>query len=193
MPSSAEASVEAVAEAVLGRPARLGRVRLVCVDGPAGSGKTTFAARLADRLGADGTTVVHLDDLYEGWSGLGGTLWPRLQAQVLAPLRRGEPGRYQRYDWTAGRFDDWVEVPVRPVLVVEGCGSGRRDAAGATTLLVWVETSPDERLRRGLERDGVQARERWTAWMVEEAQHFAAHDTRVRADVRLDGSGRMHP
>ncbi len=173
--------------------ARLGEVKLVCVDGPAGSGKTTTAARLAARLGVDhGATVVHLDDLYDGWSGLEGTLWPRLEAQVLDPLRRGLPGRYQRYDWAAGRFDDWVDVPVSPVLLVEGCGSGRREGASATTLLVWVEAPPDERLRRGLERDGEQVRDHWTAWMIEEEQHFVANDTRARADVHLDGSGRMH-
>jgi len=188
---NAAETIDAVVEAVHTRPARLGQVRLVCVDGPAGSGKTTFAASLAARLG-DNAAVVHLDDLYDGWSGLEGTLWSRLEAQVLEPLRRGFPGRYQRYDWAAGQFDDWVDVPVRPVLVVEGCGSGRREGASLTTLLVWVEAPPDERLRRGLERDGEPVRDRWTAWMVEENRHFAANDTRARADVRLDGSDGMH-
>ena len=37
----------ALAERVRAAPPRLGGTRLVCVDGPAGSGKTTFAARLA--------------------------------------------------------------------------------------------------------------------------------------------------
>ena len=184
----------AVAEAARASPARLGRVRLVCVDGPAGSGKTTFAGLLLAALGGpEQASVVHLDDLYDGWSGLGGTLWPRLEAQVLEPLRRGLPGRFQRYDWTAERFDGWVDVPVRPVLVLEGCGSGQREGAGVTTLLVWVEAPPDERLRRGLERDGEQVRDRWTAWMTQEERHFAADDTKARADVHLDGSGRMHP
>ena len=34
------------------RPATLGAGRLVCVDGPAGSGKTTLGAALAERTGA---------------------------------------------------------------------------------------------------------------------------------------------
>lgn len=183
----------AVVAAVWAAPARLGQARLVCVDGPAGSGKTTFADQLASRLGGAGqATVVHLDDLYDGWSGLEGTLWERLSAQVLEPLRSGRPGRFQRYDWDAGRFDGWVDVPVTPVVVLEGCGSGRLEAAEVMTLLVWVEAPPDVRLRRGLERDGEHLRDRWTDWMAQEAQHFAANDTKVRADVRLDGSGRMH-
>jgi uridine kinase len=176
---------------VLARPARLGQVRLVCVDGPAGSGKTTFAGPLAARLDA---AVIHMDDLYDGWTGLEDS-WSRLSTQVLEPLRQGRPGRYQRYDWTADRFADWVDVPVRPVLVVEGCGSGRREGASLTTLLAWVEAPPDERLRRGLERDGEELRDRWTAWMATEDQHFTANDTRTRADVRIltHTAARDHP
>ena len=44
--------MRALVEQLRGSPARLGTVRLVCVDGPAGSGKTTFAGRLAELLAA---------------------------------------------------------------------------------------------------------------------------------------------
>ncbi len=186
-------AVGAVLALVRSRPARLGRVRLVCVDGPAGSGKTTFAGELA-RAAHDGggrVELVHMDDLYDGWTGLEGDLWPRLSAQVLEPLRRGRDGRYQRYDWTGGRFAGWVDVSVPDVLVLEGCGSGRRAADPDATALVWVEADPELRLRRGLERDGTQARPHWERWMVDEAQHFAREGTRDRADIRLDACGRM--
>src|SRR6478735_90882 len=91
---------DAVAAAALAAPARLGPVRLVAVDGPAGSGKTTFAERLAGELGAP---VVHLDDLLEGWTDLR-SMWPRLEKWVLAPLRRGDDAAYRTYDWHAGEF-----------------------------------------------------------------------------------------
>ena len=45
---------------------RLGGVRVIAIDGPAGSGKTTLGDALAER----GAAVLHLDDLYDGWSGL---------------------------------------------------------------------------------------------------------------------------
>ncbi|PVU81684.1 uridine kinase [Cellulomonas sp. WB94] len=182
-----------VASQVLARTPRLGQVRLVCVDGPAGSGKTSFAARLADRLGGDGVRVgtVHLDDLYEGWSGLEGSLWPRLAAQVLEPLRSASPGRFQRYDWFAGGFADWVDVPVPEVLVLEGCGAARLAAAPDAVLTVWVEAPAELRLARGLERDGEAMRDAWVAWSETEAAHFERERTRARADVRLDAYGRM--
>ena len=180
-----------IASRALAAPARLGPVRLVSIDGPAGSGKTTTAslvARDATELGAT-AAVLHLDDLYEGWAGLEGTLWPRLSAQVLEPLRRGRPGRYQRYDWPTGAFAEWVDLEVPELLVLEGCGSGRRAVDPLAVVRVWVEAPADLRLERGLARDGVEAREHWVTWMSDEAEHFARERTRERADVLLDAFG----
>ena len=111
----------ALAASVRGAPARLGGTRLVCVDGPAGSGKTTLASRLTTDLGGS-VAVVHMDDLYAGWS-LDGAA-DRLVDGVLRPIAGARPGSFFRYDWGAGRFDAVpVPVPVCDVLVVEGCGS----------------------------------------------------------------------
>jgi pantothenate kinase-related protein Tda10 len=108
---------------VVAAPARLGRTRLVLVDGPAGSGKTTLAGRLAATLGCG---VLHGDDMYEGWGGLP-TLWETLGEQVLEPLARGEAGRFRRWDWARGERAEWIEVPAADALVVEGVGvAGRR-------------------------------------------------------------------
>jgi DNA-3-methyladenine glycosylase len=171
---------------VAGAAPRLGPVRLVCVDGPAGSGKTTLAAALAERLG-EGCAVVHMDDLYEGWSGLGG-VWDRVEQQVLAPLAGGRPGRYRRYDWVAGTFAEWVDVPVPRVLVLEGCGSAPRAVDDRAVLRLFVEAPREQRLARGLARDGEDMRDHWLAWMVAEDAEHAREDTRARADVVVDGT-----
>jgi hypothetical protein len=188
-----EAVVQRLAERTVAAAPRLGPVRLVCIDGPAGSGKTTVAGALARELVGRGVAaaVVHLDDLYDGWTGLDGDLWPRLAAQVLEPLRRGLPGRYRRYDWEQGAFDGWVDVPVPGALVLEGCGSARRAAEPFVVLTVWVEAPPDVRLARGLARDGEAARPHWERWMRDESEHFARERTAERADIRLDAFGRM--
>jgi len=188
-----DAAAVILADRVLAARPRLGPVRLAAIDGPAGSGKTTLAAALAAALAARGAdvAVLHLDDLYDGWTGLEGSLWPRLAAQVLEPLRRGRAGRYQRYDWDAGRFDGWVDVPVPEVLVLEGCGAARQAAAPFVVLTAWVQAPADVRLARGLARDGEAARPHWERWMRDEATHFARERTADRADVRLDAFGRM--
>jgi uridine kinase len=179
-------SFAGLAEQVRAAPPRLGRTRLVCIDGPAGSGKTTFAARLAAALGGD-VAVVHMDDVYAGWT-LDGA-HDRLADAVLWPLAEGRPGVYHRYDWLAGRFDAApTPVPVPDVLVVEGCGSCPRTADAWTTLRIWVEAPAPLRLARGLARDGEQEADHWRRWQREEAAHFAAEDTRARADLRVDGA-----
>ncbi|MEL7976275.1 uridine kinase [Isoptericola sp. F-RaC21] len=163
------------------------RTRLVVVDGPAGSGKTTLAGQLGAALPAQ---VVHMDDLYEGWSGLAEGI-ERLHRQVLGPLARGEDGRYQRYDWERGRYAEWHDVPRAPYLVVEGCGAGDPRVDAVCALLVWVEGDDALRLTRGLARDGEDAREHWKAWMAAERALYSAHRTARRADVRLDAWGHV--
>jgi uridine kinase len=175
-----------LAERVLAAPPRLGEVRLVCIDGPAGSGKTTFAGRLTDALG-DSAVLVHLEDLYAGWTLTGAVA--RLSAGVLRPLAEGLAGSHHRYDWGAERFaDEPVVVPVPRVLVVEGCGSSPRPLDGWTTLRIWVEAPAPMRLSRGLARDGEDLAGHWRRWQESEARHFATEDTRARADVRVDGA-----
>jgi uridine kinase len=179
-----------VAAAVLAAPPGLGPVRLVAVDGPAGSGKTTFAGRLAGAVRAAGATVgeLHTDDLLAGWTDLD-SFWPRLDSGVLSPLRRGEAGAYHPYDWVAGEFEAQQRaVPVSDVLVIEGVSSGRRVIGAELTLLAWVEVAEDLRLARGVERDGEALREHWVRWMADEARHFADQRTRDRADLRIDGA-----
>jgi uridine kinase len=166
---------------------RLGRTRLVCIDGPAGSGKTTLADRLAGALGP-GATVLHMDDLYAGWTLTGA--FARLAAGVLAPLAEGRPGAYHRYDWAAERFEKALTaVPVPEVLVVEGCGSCPRAVDPWAVLRVWVEAPQAVRLLRGLARDGAGLEGHWLGWQESEAAAFAAEDTRARADIHVDGTG----
>ncbi|QAY62374.1 uridine kinase [Xylanimonas allomyrinae] len=167
---------------------------LVVVDGPAGSGKTTLAAQLAPRLGEGSCAeapVVHLDDLYEGWEAGPDGGAERLAAWVLDPLSTGSTGRYRRYDWTRGAYAEEHEVPPAPFVVIEGCGAGARAVDAHPRLLVWVEADDAERLRRGLARDGHAQEAHWLAWMRDEAAHYARERTRERADVRLDGVGRV--
>lgn len=167
------------------RPATLGNGRLICLDGPAGSGKTTMSADLA----AAATpipllrqpTVVHLDDLYAGWDGLA-----HLSEQLdplLLPLAEGRPGHYRRYDWRAGAFREAVTVPPAPLLILEGVGSGAAAYDSLRTVLVWVDAPADIRKTRSLERDGAAFAPHWDAWARDERALFGRERTRERADL----------
>ena len=176
---------ELAARVRAGEP-QLGGTRLVCIDGPAGSGKTTLAGRLAAALGS-GTAVVHMDELFSGWTMAGGV--DRLAEGVLEPLAEGRPGAHPRYDWDAGAFlPELVPVPVPEVLIVEGCGCSPRRLDPWVTLRIWVEAPRALRTTRGIQRDGVALTDKWLEWQTRESAVFAAEDTRARADLRVDGA-----
>jgi uridine kinase len=151
----------------------------VCVDGPAGSGKTTLAAAIADVV--PGTHVVHCDELLHGWRGLPGLA--RTVEAFLEPLARGEGSRWTRWDWVA---DDWAEshpVEAGGLLVLEGTGSWSPGIAPLVGVLVWVEAETELRLRRGMARDGEHMRPQWEQWRIDEELLFARLGTRARADL----------
>jgi uridine kinase len=178
---------------ILARPARLGPVRLVAVDGPAGSGKTTFAGRLTAALCRTGARAqqVHVDDFLEGWTGLA-ECWPRLERWVLDPLRRGEPAAYRAYDWNAEAFSEtWTPLGVPEVLVLEGVSSARAAIRPELALSVYLMTDSRLRLVRGIERDGEALRAHWLRWRAEEDAHFALDDTAAHADLLVDGASNV--
>jgi uridine kinase len=176
---------ESVLALLADRPATLGEGRLLCIDGPAGSGKTTLATAVAEGH-QDTSRIVHMDDLYPGWSGL-----PQVDDQLeglLIPLGEGRPGSYRRYDWVAGEYAETVAVPPVPLLILEGVGSGADRFAALQTVLVWVEAPHDLRMHRGIERDGDAFAPHWEQWAKDEQQLFAREATRDRADLRVDGT-----
>lgn len=153
---------------------------IVAIDGRSGAGKTTLAA-LVERELPD-ATVVHLEPMYPGWDGLAVTP-ALLAAQVLTPLRRGEPAAYRRFDWQTGQFAQICHVPPARYVIVEGVGSSVGIAAPYADVRVWVEAPTSERRRRGLARDGDSYAPHWDRWAAQEDAVFSADDTSSRADL----------
>ncbi|MFF8939836.1 uridine kinase [Streptomyces paradoxus] len=156
-----------------------GPVRLVGVDGHAGSGKSTFAGRLAAAL--DGAPVLRLDDIachdaLFDWTG-------RLLEQVIEPLSRGRTAHYAPYDWRARRFGTPRPLPPAPVLLVEGVGAGRRALRPHLALLLWMELPREEAWARGRSRDGEEQWEFWYGWVAAERRHFAEDPSKPFADL----------
>lgn len=166
-------SPAALARLLRALPTSCGPVRLVAVDGHAGSGKTTFAARLSGALG--GAPVLHLDDLASHDSFFGWTA--RLVEQVLTPLSLGNTARYIPYDWHSASFPSGsgaaVPLPPAPVVLVEGVGAGRRALRPYLACLLWMDMAPEDAWRRGRRRDGPQLAGFWDAWSRAETAHFA--------------------
>jgi uridine kinase len=173
--------LSAVIDAIMQRP---GPVRLVAIDGPGGAGKSTLAQRMSAATG--GAPVVHTDDFASADNPI--DWWPRLLAQVIEPLSNGQPAHYQRYDWPSGSLAEWHTLDPAPIIVIEGVTAARREWRHQLSYVIWVETPRNERLRRGLERDGLDAVGFWGDWMTAEDEHYARDPTRPIADLVIDGT-----
>ena len=173
----------------------LGDSRLVCIDGPAGSGKTTLADALASgaRRRVASVGLVHLDDLFEGWSGLGHEVTARIDHDILRPLAGGDPGSYRRWDWAAEAWAEKHTVYPVALLVLEGVGAAATAYDHLVTTRVWVDAPRDLRQQRGLTRGGEGMAENWERWLDAEQEVFAVEQTRSRADVVVDGTGATPP
>ena len=167
--------------ALLG-PAAPGSVQVVCVDGRAGTGKSTLAAEVA--AACPGTRVVHTDDLVPGWDGLPQV--PALLAALLEPLVAGRAGTYPRYDWVAGQVAGTVVVDPQPgLIVVEGVGAGARSLRHLRSLLVWLDAPTEVRRERALTRDGDTFAPYWDGWADAEETYLALEADRAAADLVL--------
>ncbi|XIG78162.1 hypothetical protein C1N81_36325 [Streptomyces sp. SGAir0957] len=159
-------------------PPSCGPVRLVGIDGHAGSGKSTFAARLAEALG--GAPVLRLDDIASHDALFAWT--DRLREQVLTPLSRGDAAHYESYDWHARRFGAVRELPPAGVILVEGVGAGRRALRPSLARLVWMDLPRETAWARGRARDGAAQEGFWDGWIPAEREHFTRDPSRPFAE-----------
>lgn len=156
---------------------------IIAIDGCGGSGKSTFAARLAKYLDC---SLVHTDD-FASWNNA--LDWhPRMVEQVMRPLSQNETARYQRYDWEKGALAEWHEVEPQLYVIVEGVSSSRAEFRKFLTYRIYVETDRDTRLKRGLDRDGVEALELWQGWMAEEDAYLQRDNPMQHADIVVVGN-----
>ena len=160
---------------------------LIAVDGPAGSGKTTFANSLSNYL--VGSKVVHLDEIYNGWEdALTPTLEKNLIEWIVSPFHKNEIISYPVFDWYKKSYGQIKLLGKPSFLIIEGVGAGNREVLNSLNYLVWVEADLDLGLSRVENRDGLEVAAQMTLWREREAAWFLAQQTKTKAVLKVDGN-----
>jgi hypothetical protein len=174
----------------LGTAARTGNRSLVlAVDGRSSSGKTTLAARVQAAVAR--SAAVHTDDLAWWHSRFG---WADLLLDgILMPVHQGRPVSFRPPSWAEHGRAGSIDVPSAcPLLIIEGVGAGRREAAHWIDALMWVQSDQAEAERRSLARVGQPGGPRTVQdlreWMAEEEPFLAEQRPWERADLVVAGT-----
>lgn len=172
---------------------REGRPAIVAIDGRCGSGKSGLATMLAQVFPCN---VFHMDDFYlpagrrspERMARPGGDMdVERFRSQVLEPLSRGETVTYRAFDRATRTERPAVEVPFRPLNVVEGSCSCLPALRDAYQLRLFLTCTVEEQRRRLLAREGPERLKAFeTRWIPREEAYFAACHVEEESDLTVD-------
>ena len=159
---------------------------LLAIDGPAGSGKTTLAAKLQSEYQLTSTVqVIHMDDLYNGWeNALSEELTLKLSSIVHAH-KAGENFSLAKFNWFTMKFDEAELINATEVLILEGVGAAQKIVRDAGAKTYWIETPTEIGLQRVLNRDGHHLRDLMLKWQTHQDAHFQIDKTAENCDVKL--------
>jgi uridine kinase len=170
---------------------KVGSTLFIAVDGRGGSGKTTLAKLLSEKLEAE---IIHTDD-FSGWDNpLNWYL--EIIKEVFEPVQNGaESLSYQPASWWENHQPDPVkDQPVTNIMILEGVSSSRSEFSDYISLSIFVDTPQEECLRRGVERDKSTGKSEeelvkmWKEWTEEENKYFDKDNPKVKADVVIVGT-----
>lgn len=168
---------------------------IVGIDGCGGSGKSTLAQKISS-LGSH-IKVVEMDDFYlpsnehpQDRDKVGGNFdIKRVREQILEPLSRNMDAKYQKYDWENDVLDkEYYTLLKGGIVIVEGVYSINKRLLDFYDYKIWVETTKETRLSRGIERDGEASRELWeNEWMPSEENYVNKESPSSYADLVISG------
>ena len=74
---------------------------LYAIDGPAGAGKTTYAAQLEAELSLNATVkIIHMDDLYNGWDNALSNALSEILDRISTAHLAGRECVIKKFNWS---------------------------------------------------------------------------------------------
>ncbi|KIL39925.1 uridine kinase [Gordoniibacillus kamchatkensis] len=140
---------------------------VIGIAGGTGSGKTSVARNIMNKLGKDNVTLLSQDNYYIDHSELAPEEREKINydhpnafdnALLLAhlqQLREGRPIDCPKYDFTKhARSAQTIRIEVKPIVLIEGIHVlTDEQVRGALDIKVFVDTDPDVRILRRVVRD----------------------------------------
>lgn len=170
---------------------KVGNTAFIAVDGHGGSGKSTFAQLLSEKLEAQ---LIRTDD-FAGWDNPL-NWWPFVIERVFEPIKNGvKTLSYPRSKWWENHYPEPVtDQPVTSIMILEGVSSSRKEFRDYISLSIFVDTPKKVCLQRGVERDGGTGKTKeelsaiWEEWFKEEDEYMQRDNPKANADIIIDGT-----
>lgn len=159
---------------------------IITIDGPAGAGKTTLSAHIAASLSNQFTTsVIHMDDLYNGWRDPFGEPFIEALQRATSAHIAGDKCELPQYDWARSKYSGAKIYNPAQLLILEGVGSSTSHIREKVSASIWIDINPEEGLQRVLTRDGLTIADEMSQWLERQAEFFIAEESAESADFAL--------
>lgn len=185
-------SIEEAVQSVITEIQRLQKDKervLVAIDGRCASGKTTLASILQSRLGCE---IIHIDSFFlrpeqrtaERYQMPGGNVdYERLQEEVFAPLKKGQPFCYRPFECSTQQLGKPIAVKGTGVVIFEGSYSCHLMLWEQYDLHIFLTVDEREQLIRLEKRDAAKLQAFQNRWIPLEETYFSFYDIEKRCEL----------
>ena len=159
---------------------------LYAIDGPAGAGKTTYAAQLEAELSVSATVkTIHMDDLYNGWDNALSNALSEILDRISTAHLAGRECVIKKFNWSTMQFDSEEIITPTDFLIIEGVGAAQQIVRESGAVTYWLDIEPEIGLQRVLARDGAHIEVQMRQWQIDQDKHFARDETRENCEFKL--------
>ena len=166
---------------------------ILSIEGGAGSGKTTLAAKLQKKFGGN---VYHMDDFFlppdmrtkERLDTPGGNVhYERFCDEVVDGIYSDDWFTYGVFDCSVGKINRFREMPPTNLHIVEGVYSAHPFFEEIYDLRIFLEIDVETQRERIRKRNGDMAEMFFSRWIPLENKYFEAYNTKEKSDIILNG------
>ncbi len=159
-------------------------VFVVALDGMSGTGKTTIAKEVANRLDA---VNVLCDDFFTGgrnsvWAKKSAQEmidnaidWRRIRREVVEPLKAGRAASWHPFNWKAFERLDSKTITAQPkhVVILDGAFAARKELSDIVDYTILITVPHEKRVTRVIAREGEDYSKDWhDTWQASMEYYF---------------------